>query len=196
MFINCPFDTQYGALLDAIVFAVHDCGFIARCALELRDTSEFRLNRIYGLIRACRFGIHDISRTELDPVNQLPRFNMPLELGIFLGAKAFGGPAHRSKNCLVLDSEQYRYQKFCSDIAGQDPSAHGGDPARAIRVVRDWLRPFSRAQIPGGQAIVARYSTFRAALPAMLTAAGLDGEIIFADYSALVSEWLTLNSKV
>lgn len=196
VFINCPFDTEYGALLDAIVFAVHDCGFIARCALELRDTSEVRLNRIFGLIRACRFGIHDISRTELDADNNLPRFNIPLELGLFLGAKAFGGAKHSSKACLVLDTEQYRYQKFCSDIAGQDPSAHGGDPARAIRVVRDWLRPYSRARLPGAQRIVQRYSEFRAQLPSMLANAGLDSEIIFADYSALVTEWLEANATL
>jgi hypothetical protein len=194
VFINCPFDTEYGALLDAIVFAVHDCGFIARCALEIRDTSEIRLNRILGLMRACRFGIHDISRTELDPVNNLPRFNMPLELGLFLGAKAFGGKPHTSKVCLVLDTEQYRYQKFCSDIAGQDPSAHLGDPVHAIRVVRDWLRPYSRARIPGSQRIVERYAAFRAQLPSMLANAGLDAEIIFADYSALVTEWLEANA--
>ena len=90
----------------------------------------------------------------------------------------------------MLDTEQYRYQKFCSDIAGQDPSAHGGDPAEAIRVVRDWLRPYSAARIPGAQRIVERYATFRAQLPSMLANAGLDSEIIFADYSALVTEWL------
>ena len=195
VFINCPFDTEYGALLDAIVFAVHDCGFIARCALEIRDTSEVRLNRIIGLIRSCRFGIHDISRTELDVVNKLPRFNMPLELGLFLGAKAFGGKQHSSKVCLVLDTEQYRYQKFCSDIAGQDPSAHGGDPARAIRVVRDWLRPYSHERIPGAKRIVERYADFRAQLPSMLANAGLDSEIIFADYAALVTEWLRANAS-
>lgn len=194
VFINCPFDTEYGALLDAIVFAVHDSGFIARCALEIRDTSEIRLHRILGLMRACRFGIHDISRTELDPINNLPRFNMPLELGLFLGAKAFGGKPHTSKACLVLDTEQYRYQKFCSDIAGQDPSAHGGDPVQAIRVVRDWLRPYSSARIPGSQRIVERYAAFRAQLPSMLASAGLDTEIIFADYSALVTEWLEANA--
>jgi hypothetical protein len=190
VFINCPFDTEYGALLDAIVFAVHDCGFIARCALELRDTSEIRLTRIMKLIRSCRFGIHDISRTELDQEHGLPRFNMPLELGLFLGAKTFGGRTHSSKACLVLDTEKFRYQKFCSDIAGQDPSAHGGDPARAISVVRDWLRPYSRARIPGARRVVERYAAFRAQLPAMLELAGLDAEIIFADYSGLVTEWL------
>ena len=193
VFINCPFDTAYGALLDAIVFAVHDCGFLARCALEVQDTSESRLNRIIGLIRSCRFGIHDISRTELDPTNRLPRFNMPLELGLFLGAKAFGGTTHSTKACLVLDTERYRYQRFCSDIAGQDPAAHGGDPAQAIRVVRDWLRPYTAARIPGAPLVVERYANFRAQLPAMLANAGLDSAIVFADYSALVTEWLGAN---
>ncbi len=49
----------------------------------------------------------------------LPRFNMPLELGIFLGAKRFGSQKQKQKNGLILDREKYRYQSFCSDIAGQ-----------------------------------------------------------------------------
>lgn len=33
VFINCPFDPKHKPLFRAMVFAVHDCGFIARCAL-------------------------------------------------------------------------------------------------------------------------------------------------------------------
>ena len=40
VFINCPFDAKYKSLFDAMVFAVHDCGFIPRCALEEDDASE------------------------------------------------------------------------------------------------------------------------------------------------------------
>ena len=90
VFINCPFDTDYKALFYAIVFTVHDCGFVARCALEEGDASQVRIDKIYSIIAECRYGIHDISRTELDENFGLPRFNMPLELGIFLGAKKFG----------------------------------------------------------------------------------------------------------
>lgn len=89
VFINCPFDSAYKPLFDAIVFAVYDCGFITRCALEEDDASEVRIDQIYNIIADCRYGIHDISRTELDEDSGLPRFNMPLELGIFLGAKKF-----------------------------------------------------------------------------------------------------------
>jgi len=197
VFINCPFDTKYGALLDALVFAVHDCGFVARCSQEIRDTGQVRIDKIVKLIAQCKFGIHDISRTELDRKTRLPRFNMPLELGIFLGAKTFGDRRQKQKVCLVLDEEQYRYQKFCSDIAGQDPSAHNNDPATAITVVRDWLRTHTRFGIPSGSRIVERYALFRKALPIMCKKADLDlGKLIFNDYTSLVVEWLKENSRV
>ena len=86
IFLNCPFDAAYRPLFEALVFAIHDCGFQARCALEAEDSGEERIRKIKRIIRECRFGVHDISRVQLDPVNQLPRFNMPLELGLFLVA--------------------------------------------------------------------------------------------------------------
>ena len=66
VFINCPFDSTYKPLFDAMVFAVHDCGFIARCALEEGDASEVRIDKIYSIIADSCYGIHDISRIELD----------------------------------------------------------------------------------------------------------------------------------
>ena len=90
VFINCPFDSQYRAIFYALVFAVHDCGYVARCALEVDDSGLVRIQKIEQIIADCRFGIHDISRVEPDPQTQLPRFNMPLELGLFLGARRYG----------------------------------------------------------------------------------------------------------
>ncbi len=140
VFINCPFDPKYKTIFNAIVFAVYDAGFYPRCAFEIGDAAENRLQGIVRIIKECRYGIHDISRTQRDRRSQLPRFNMPLELGIFLGCKYFGGRHHGSKSCLVMDTEPFRYQKFISDIAGQDVSAHDDDPKKAVTVVRDWLR--------------------------------------------------------
>lgn len=194
VFVNCPFDREYAALFDAVVFAVHDCGFVARCALELPDSGTTRLARLLDLIAACRFGIHDLSRTELDAASGLPRFNMPLEL--YLGAHHFGTRRHRDKVSLVLDVERYRYQKFISDIAGQDPAAHGGEPARAIVAVRDWLRGYAPAAVPGGAKIVERYAAFRGELPAICAAAELDPTALtFTDYGALVAAWLEAHSR-
>jgi hypothetical protein len=139
VFINCPFDPEYQAIFRAIVFTVHDCGFLARCALEVDDSGEVRIAKINRIIRECRHGIHDISRTELDRVENLPRFNMPLELGLFLGAREFGTGKQKQKRALILDVESYRFQKFCSDISGQDIKAHEGSADKAIRAIRNWL---------------------------------------------------------
>jgi hypothetical protein len=118
VFINCAFDLEFQPLFHAIAFAVIQCGYTVRCALEADDTGATRIDRIYRLIDECRFGIHDISRIEHDTVNNLPRFNMPFELGLFLGARRFGAKLQRDKQCLVLEAERYRYQKYLSDIAG------------------------------------------------------------------------------
>jgi hypothetical protein len=129
VFINCPFDKDYEPVLFAIVFTVIECGFTARCALEAEDTGPTRIDKIYSLIEDSRFGVHDISRVEHDASHDLPRFNMPFELGIFLGARRFGGRNQSRKRCLVLEAEKYRYQKFLSDIAGQRYSSTRKRPA-------------------------------------------------------------------
>jgi len=199
VFINCPFDAEYRPLFEALVFAVHDCGYIARCALEIDDASQVRIEKVEKIIAACKFGIHDISRTELDPATKLPRFNMPLELGMFLGAKRFGRAEQKNKVCLILDTERYRFQKFISDISGQDISAHQGKPEQAIKVVRDWLSNATpkSVRIPGGTAIAERYAMFRQELPAMCAKLRLkEDELTFNDYVVLVEEWLKLNSQV
>src|SRR5689334_12630475 len=125
VFINCPFSNDYEEKFRAAVFAVTRCGFKARCAREEDDAGQVRIEKICNIIRKCRYGIHDISKTELDPGSNLPRFNMPFELGLFLGAKKLGSSSNqRNKKTLVLDRSLYRYQKFISDIAGQEVHSH------------------------------------------------------------------------
>jgi hypothetical protein len=192
VFVNCPFDASYRPLFEAIVFAVHDLGFVPRCALEDDDGGEVRLAKIERIIEECRFGIHDLSAVALDPVHRLPRFNMPLELGIFLGCRRFGGPPQRQKKCLILDTERYRYQKFISDIAGQDIHAHAGEPKQAVMEVRNWLAAAStRTRLPGGSAIIGRYARFRRELPSLCADLHLsEHELIFSDLSELMITWL------
>jgi hypothetical protein len=192
VFINCPFDDNYLPLFRALIFAVFECGLIPRCAQEVYDAGEVRIEKIARIIKDCRWGIHDISRTDLN-ASGLPRFNMPLELGLFLGAKRFGTGLHSRKSCLVLDRDRYRYQEFISDIAGQDIAAHANDPAAAIKAVRDWLS-IAKAGIrrpPGGAAIAARYSRFADELPRICADAELEvSELTFVEYADMASTWL------
>jgi hypothetical protein len=165
VFLNVPFDARYSRLADALVFAVHDCGFVARSALEVDDSGQARVAKILDIIEQSKFGVHDISRAGIDHRTGFARFNMPLELGFFLGAKRYGTAQDRQKRCLVLDRERYRYRAFCSDIAGQDIRAHNDQPRDAIRAVRDWLSTHRSAiQMPGGKAIFDRYELFRVQL--------------------------------
>jgi len=192
VFINCPFDTGYRSIFRAIVFAINDLGFVVRCALEVDDAGEVRLTKILRLIGQCAYGVHDISAVGLSAQSGLPRFNMPLELGLDLGCRWFGSKAQRTKSCLILDTEPYRYRASVSDISGQDIHVHGGDPDRAIVEVRDWLVNASRARrMPGGAEIVARYTRFRRDLPRMCRALKRrEQDLTFFDYSEMVSVWL------
>jgi len=194
VFINCPFDDKYRPLLRALLFVVHDCGFRARSALEVEDSGEVRVQKILRIIGESPFGIHDISRVELDRGSNLPRFNMPLELGLFLGAKAYGAADQQAKRCIVLDEEPYRYQKYCSDIAGQDIRAHGGKPRAAIEIVRNWLSTTSAARgtiLPSGSVIAGRYRTFRAELPGWCEKLQLNPRrLTFGDDVSLIVTWL------
>jgi hypothetical protein len=196
VFINCPFDDKYQKMFEAITFAVFDCGFRPRSAREAEDSTQVRIEKILDIVEACKFGIHDISRTESDPTSKLPRFNMPLELGIFLGAKRYGRGRQREKVGLVLDRTKYRYRQFLSDISGQDIKPHAGSPLKAITPIRDWLRTATPGvRIPGGSAIAERVTAFSRELPAICEALKLlRNKLIFADLTWAISEWLKKNA--
>lgn len=192
VFVNCPFDDEFAPGFQALIFAVFACRFRVRCAREMDDGTETRIDKLYRIIEQSRFGIHDLSRTEVDSHTGLPRFNMPLELGIFLGAKRFGDEAQRKKRALILDTEPYRYQAFISDLAGIDPRAHGGDPRQMVRCARDWLLTVSkRTTIPAPAQLLASYDRFTLALPNIARSAGLEPtDIGYSDFQRLVVAWL------
>lgn len=195
VFINCPFSKDYQPLFQAIVFTTLRSGFVPRCALEVDDGSDNRFDKICRIIGECKLGVHDISKTELDPKSRLPRFNMPLELGLFLAAKKFGGSNQGRKKCLIFDREPYRYQKYMSDISGQDIHAHAGKSAVLIAELAAWLRAETKdPKVPGGRAINNEFLRFEKELPLLLNAIKLaKAELTFLDYRKLAENWITGN---
>jgi len=198
VFINCPFDGEYRRLFRALVFTVQDCGFMPRCALEVQDSAEVRITKIKRIVRECRHGVHDLSRVELDMGSGLPRFNMPLELGLFLGAQEYGGGRQKLKRCLVLDALPYRYQAFCSDLAGQDIVAHSGSPDFVVAAVRDWLASWlcdAGVLVPGEAHMCERYREFSRDLPILSRELHLDPDrLLFAELRTLAQEWADQNA--
>ena len=193
VFINCPFSQDYLENFRAIVFAVIRSGYEPRCALEADDGSQNRLDKICALIAQCRLSVHDISKTEPDVVSGLPRFNMPLELGLFLGAKRFGSGTQRQKRCIILDQERYRYQKFISDIAGQDIHTYDGMCESLIGEIASWLRQEAGdPRVPGGRAIGREFREFQADVPKIAAAMKLEAaELTFQDYRKMAVTWIS-----
>ena len=138
VFINCPFDQEYAPLLRALVFTTLYLDLEPYLSQTL-SSSNIRVSQIKQHIRSCKFGIHDLSRSRAMKAGEFPRFNMPYELGLDIGACEFGGKLLKSKKILILETERHHYQKVLSDIAGQDISAHRNDPKTLVTKVRNWL---------------------------------------------------------
>ena len=192
VFINCPFDPDFKPIFYAIVYTVVRSGYRARCALETDDAAENRLGKIIKIIGQCRYGIHDISRTETGGDPPLPRFNMPLELGLWLGAHHLGRDDQAGKRCIVFDCEQYRYLRFISDISGQDIHVHEASPARLIVELAAWLRHLpGGVHAGGGQAILGEYQTFTELLPILSAQRNMTpDELLFADFNLMATEYV------
>ena len=86
--------------------------------------------------------------------------NMPFELGLDVGCKCFGGSSYDKKNILVLEEQQYRYQIALSDLAGSDIQAHGGDYAKAMRKVRNWIMTIGEFERLGSSKVLGEYEDF------------------------------------
>ncbi len=196
VFINCPFDDGYKPLFQAIIFTVQACGFAPRCAQEEDNTADIRIQKIIRIIDACHYGIHDISKADLDQNTQLARFNMPLELGIFIGAHHFAPAKHynQNKKFMVMDSEPFRYQKFISDINGQDIKAHDLKEEKIIQHVRDFLATSSRKQLAGSEYLLQQYTLFRSQLFAICQQLKWTvGQLTFVDFTDCINTWLGEN---
>lgn len=192
IFINCPFDSDYKLFFNGIVFTIIRCGFIPRCAFEHDDASVNRIDKLYKLIEECKYGIHDISHVVLDIDNGYPRFNMPFELGLFLGAKRFGNSEQKRKNILIFENKKFSSKIYLSDLNGIDPKSHNNSINKLIEQIRNWL-VLSGRKLPGPLVIQKEFSDFsEKILPSIAKLEGLQlDNLAFKDYCLFVEEWLS-----
>jgi len=140
VFINCPFDPDYEDTFRAIVYTVLVCGFSPNCTLMYAGMGS-RMGKIYDCIKKSDFSIHDISRKGLDPVNKLPRFNMPFEYGLVYSNSI---ESFKRKESIVMDDAKYDYKICFTDISEKDVSSHDGDYKKAVEKVRNFLQAVSK----------------------------------------------------
>ena len=142
-------------------------GLSPRASLEIPGGAA-RLDKITDLVGLCSQSVHDLSRVEVDSVDPpTPRFNMPFELGIVVGAHR----KHRGGHTwFVFEANERRLKKSLSDLAETDPYIHNGTP---VGVLSELLNAFVRSpRQPSMSEIELVYDVLMASLPEMLTKAG------------------------
>jgi hypothetical protein len=195
VFINCPFDKEYTPLLRALTFTVLYLELEPSLSQTL-SSSTIRINQIKQHIRNCGYSIHDLSRSKPMKRGELPRFNMPYELGLDIGASEYGGKKMQTKRALILETDRYHYQKVLSDIAGQDIENHNDDPKTLVLKVRNWISANSPGVIIRGQSeIWIAFNQFNADLATNLSPAYTTKDIEempIGDYIKFAKDWIRI----
>ncbi|MDT0650849.1 hypothetical protein [Autumnicola edwardsiae] len=194
VFINCPFDKDFKPLLKALIFELIYLGFSPKLSQTL-SSSSIRVNQIKSLIKNCKYSIHDLSRSKAMKKGELPRFNMPYELGLDIGALEYGSRKLKTKRILILETNKYHYQKVISDIAGQDIENHNDDPKTLITKVRNWFSAnFTEETIAGPSEIWIAYNQFIDDLNSSLSLTYAEDEIQempIGDFIKFSTDWVS-----
>lgn len=195
IFINCPFDIQYRILLRPLLFSSVYFGLEPQIS-QTKSSNVIRINQIKNHIKASKFSIHDLSRSKPIKKNELPRFNMPYELGLDIGCAEFGVKKFREKKILILETDRYHYQRVLSDISGQDIENHDNNPATLIKKFRNWLSAIDNTKIyPSGNEIWIAYNQFFADITKTLSSNNFTDEEIenmpVSDFIKFSKDWIT-----
>ncbi len=162
-FLNIPYDDQFEELYLAYIVGLTQLGLHINATLAVPN--QGRLGRIVGLIEESDVWIHDLSRIELS--SGIPRFNMPLELGLALYRSHSTRGQHQ---VFVFEKKAYRMLQSTSDINGIDPQIHNGRPKGVMVGLRNiFHQPDQTTTVPE---MLASYRAVRRRLPELRRNAG------------------------
>ena len=120
VFLNVPFDLDYSPLFIALIAGLTSLGRKPRCAVEVTEGGD-RLDRIIDLLVSCGASIHDLSWVGLYSDLQVPRFNIPFELGLACSISRTSD--HRF---FIFEAREHRLRASLSDLNGYDAQIHEG----------------------------------------------------------------------
>jgi hypothetical protein len=130
LFLNVAYVRAHNDLILGYI-AASTCYGLTPILLTEQPTSNLRLIRLRELILSCDYSLHDLSYLKLERVNEwrVPRFNMPMELGMALALKPL-------ETLWIFEAEPHRLWVSTSDVAGIDPRIHGGEAEGVFREFR------------------------------------------------------------
>ena len=145
VFLNIPYDQEFRSLYVAYIVGLYQLGLVPHLASEIPG-GDRRLSKIFKLIQSCRYSIHDLSRVEVSVApSAVPRFNMPLELGMTITWQNLHPSRH---TWFVWESEPYRLLRSASDLNGTDPNIHNGNAEGIFRELRNAFRRDRLPSVP------------------------------------------------
>lgn len=195
IFINCPFDPLYKALLRPLLFTILYFEFNPKIASERSNSAEQRIDKICEFIESSKYSIHDLSRLKSMKKNEFSRHNMPFELGIDYGCRKFAENHFGEKKFLILEKERYDYSKALSDLAGIDIKSHSDSAEDIIRVVRNWfVETVGLTKLKPPSVIWNDFNEFMADFDAERRKDGFKDKDIYdmptTEFIAFINEWL------
>ncbi|MBC8167233.1 MAG: hypothetical protein H7Y20_15355 [Bryobacteraceae bacterium] len=163
VFLNIPYDFAFEDLYLAYVVGLTQLGLAINAALAVPN--QGRLGTIINLIDTSDFSIHDLSRVEVS--RGVPRFNMPVELGLALYRSHITDGQHR---VFIFERKHYRAQRSTSDVNGIDPQIHSGTVKGVMKGLRNIFRqPQDVTTVPE---MLASYSAVKGKIPVLRRNAG------------------------
>jgi hypothetical protein len=162
VFLNIPYDSQFEELYLAYIVGLTQLGLKINATLAVPN--QDRLKRIVGLIEKSEVSIHDLSRIESS--SGVPRFNMPLELGLALFRSHVTRGRHR---VFVFEKKAYRVQRSTSDVNGIDPQIHKGRPKGVMAGLRNIFYQSDGTTVPE---MLSSYRAVKRKLPELRRNAG------------------------
>jgi hypothetical protein len=162
VFLNIPYDTQFEQLYVAYIVGLTQLGLKINATLAVPN--QGRLERIVEQIEESDVSIHDLSRIETSA--GIPRFNMPLELGLALYRSHLTKGRHR---VFVFEEKAFRTQHSTSDINGIDPQIHRGKPQGIMAGLRNIFYRADGITVPE---MLSSYNAVKRKLPELRRNAG------------------------
>jgi hypothetical protein len=167
VFLNIPYDKSFERLYLAYIVGLVELGLTPKVTLGITEGTA-RIDRIFDLLKSCRYSVHDLSSVKLDrKPPPTPRFNMPFELGL---AFAWSRLTPAKHDFFVFESVVRRAQKSLSYLNGTDFNIHLGKPEGIMRELRNAFdRRQNRPTVPS---MMKSYTELISILPALRKAAG------------------------
>lgn len=204
IFINCPFDEhRINHILKPLIFGIMLHGLNPRLALDNSNSGQQRIDKIFDLMKSCKYSIHDLSRLKVKRVSDYARMNMPFELGLDFGLRYSENDKYQNKQFLVIGYKKYEYMRAISDLNAYDIKYHENKVEKVFDCLYHWLSSLeSHEEIRKPRNMYYTYLNFNAYLyQKVITKDGIDvgkdylKKMTIPEFKKQISEYIQLYER-